>query len=355
VFGCVFSGTGEGIIVQNYSGVTVSGCVFKEVYGMICAGAGGGTYKNRNIQFTNNVVIGNGALLPTRGVQFLNVSGESNQEVEEVVIANNLFDGVRYQAVYLESLASAFTVSNNIIRNCGFNNGGTGAYAIDVNADNIGINDNQLISNSAAIYVRADAADVRIRGNYILAAGNSGVRAQGDMIDIVGNTIDTGTGYAVHLPASETYTRLRIQGNDLTGSAVAIRNDAAITIPSASAFVADNHGVTSSVALFNDNQQLVFGAAGATDSYLQWDGSELDVYSSAGINLGSSNTTTTGTIEGTGLILGEKSADPADPAEGKSIIWQSDGTGAGDDGDIMIKITAGATTKTVTLVDFSAF
>jgi len=49
----------------------------------------------------------------------------------------------------------------------------------------------------------------------------------------------------------------------------------------------------------------------------------------------------------------ELSADPTNPAEGQSVIWQSDGTGSGDDGDIMMKITAGATTKTVTLVDFS--
>ena len=53
------------------------------------------------------------------------------------------------------------------------------------------------------------------------------------------------------------------------------------------------------------------------------------------------------------LHLQEQSADPADPPEGMSIIWQSDGTGAGDDGDILMKITAGGSTKTATLVDFS--
>lgn len=53
--------------------------------------------------------------------------------------------------------------------------------------------------------------------------------------------------------------------------------------------------------------------------------------------------------------LFELSADPANPGEGKSVIWQSDGTGAGDDGDIMVKITAGGVTKTITLIDFSAF
>lgn len=53
------------------------------------------------------------------------------------------------------------------------------------------------------------------------------------------------------------------------------------------------------------------------------------------------------------LNLVELSADPSDPAEGCSVIWQSDGTGTGDDGDIMIKITAGGVTKITTLVDFS--
>jgi hypothetical protein len=52
--------------------------------------------------------------------------------------------------------------------------------------------------------------------------------------------------------------------------------------------------------------------------------------------------------------LTERSEDPVNPAEGHSIIWQSDGTDAGDDGDILIKITAGGVTKTATLVDFSA-
>ena len=51
--------------------------------------------------------------------------------------------------------------------------------------------------------------------------------------------------------------------------------------------------------------------------------------------------------------LSELSADPSDPAEGNSIMWQSNGTGSGDDGDIMMKITAGGTTKTTTIVDFS--
>lgn len=62
------------------------------------------------------------------------------------------------------------------------------------------------------------------------------------------------------------------------------------------------------------------------------------------------------TAESLGLL--ELAADPDDPDGGKSVIWMSDGTGAGDAGDIMMKISSPAgsavATKTATLVDFSA-
>lgn len=50
----------------------------------------------------------------------------------------------------------------------------------------------------------------------------------------------------------------------------------------------------------------------------------------------------------------ELSADPDDPEDGSYAVWLSDGLGSGDAGDVMVKITSGGTTKTVTLVDFSA-
>ena len=54
------------------------------------------------------------------------------------------------------------------------------------------------------------------------------------------------------------------------------------------------------------------------------------------------------------MELNEQSVDPDDPQDGQTVVWMSDGTGSGDAGDIMMKITSGSTTKTVTLVDFSA-
>jgi len=55
------------------------------------------------------------------------------------------------------------------------------------------------------------------------------------------------------------------------------------------------------------------------------------------------------------IEMEELSADPPDPLEGRTVIWQSDGVGSGDDGDVIVKITAGGVTKTITLIDFSAF
>ena len=54
-----------------------------------------------------------------------------------------------------------------------------------------------------------------------------------------------------------------------------------------------------------------------------------------------------------GVEFTERSSDPSDPSEGSFALWMSDGTASGDDGDIMVKITAGGVTKTATLVDFS--
>lgn len=46
--------------------------------------------------------------------------------------------------------------------------------------------------------------------------------------------------------------------------------------------------------------------------------------------------------------------DPRDPEPGETTIWQSDGTGSGGDGDVMVKVTdSNGTTKTGTLFDFS--
>jgi hypothetical protein len=53
------------------------------------------------------------------------------------------------------------------------------------------------------------------------------------------------------------------------------------------------------------------------------------------------------------LTLLERSSDPTEPSEGQTVIWMSDGTGKGDDGDVMIASKAGGTTNYGTLFDHS--
>jgi hypothetical protein len=53
------------------------------------------------------------------------------------------------------------------------------------------------------------------------------------------------------------------------------------------------------------------------------------------------------------FIIKELSNEPGDPEEGHAVIWMSDGTGIGDKGDIIIKITSEGVTRTATIVDYS--
>ncbi|MDB2620183.1 hypothetical protein N9X87_00090 [bacterium] len=55
-------------------------------------------------------------------------------------------------------------------------------------------------------------------------------------------------------------------------------------------------------------------------------------------------------------VLGivERSSDPDKPADGESIAWMSDGTGLGDDGDLIVSATVGSTTKYSIIFDYSA-
>ena len=54
------------------------------------------------------------------------------------------------------------------------------------------------------------------------------------------------------------------------------------------------------------------------------------------------------------IRLLERTSDPAKPAEGNMIVWLSNGTGLGDDGDVIISSTAGGVTNYAILFDHSA-
>lgn len=50
----------------------------------------------------------------------------------------------------------------------------------------------------------------------------------------------------------------------------------------------------------------------------------------------------------------ERSADPDEPEEGVCVIWMSDGTEKGNDGDVLIASKTGGVTRYATLFDHSA-
>ena len=49
------------------------------------------------------------------------------------------------------------------------------------------------------------------------------------------------------------------------------------------------------------------------------------------------------------LNLSAISYDPVDPQNGRAVIWLSDGTATGGNGDVLIKVSAGGVTKTAYL------
>lgn len=117
--------------------------------------------------------------------------------------------------------------------------------------------------------------------------------------------------------------------------------------------VASDAGLT--IANAGTDGDVNFNLSGATDGDFSVNSSDLFVDSSIGIvGIGTASPTTTLDVNGP-ITFHEQSSDPNNPAEGSAVIWMSNGVGSGDDGDIMVKITAGATTKTITLIDFSAF
>lgn len=60
-------------------------------------------------------------------------------------------------------------------------------------------------------------------------------------------------------------------------------------------------------------------------------------------------------IQGQGeLAFLERSTDPSSPAEGNCVIWLSDGSGLGGDGDLMVASTATGTTRYGTIFNHSA-
>lgn len=114
------------------------------------------------------------------------------------------------------------------------------------------------------------------------------------------------------------------------------------------------HGSIKPVAITNNaDGSLRFLTADETGegAALTWD-DRMIVLNSGNVGMGTISPNYELQVNGSISSL-EKSADPTEPAEGEMVIWMSDGTGKGDDGDVMVASKAGGTTNYGTLFDHS--
>ena len=72
-----------------------------------------------------------------------------------------------------------------------------------------------------------------------------------------------------------------------------------------------------------------------------------DVYITSGLRIGDATTAP----EDNTIEIEERNSTPGDPAEGNGILWLSDGTTVGNDGDLILTRTAGAVTGSVVLAE----
>lgn len=49
------------------------------------------------------------------------------------------------------------------------------------------------------------------------------------------------------------------------------------------------------------------------------------------------------------LLFRQQASDPPDPPEGLAVMWMADGTGTGNAGDLLYKVTQGGVTQSGTL------
>jgi len=111
-------------------------------------------------------------------------------------------------------------------------------------------------------------------------------------------------------------------------------------------------GIDNQTTGTNNTNLLIGQSAVPTGNFGIYNSSAYDNYFAGNMGIGTITPATRLDVSGA-YTQRPLATDPADPANGNSVQWVSDGTGSGDVGDVMMKITVGATTKLITLIDYS--
>jgi hypothetical protein len=117
----------------------------------------------------------------------------------------------------------------------------------------------------------------------------------------------------------------------------------------------DSSGVTNGQLLIGNSTGNVFGLAAitGTSNQITVTNGASSITLSAPQDLAAASDPTFDNLTVDTVIFSEQSSNPDEPTEGKAVIWMSDGTGFGYDGDVMIASTAGGVAKYGTLFDHS--
>jgi len=298
----------------------------------------------------NNTTGGFNSAVGTFALQ-LNTTGGNNSAVGTFALQNNTTGGSN-SAVGVSALLSNITGSfNSAVGLSALRNNTTGGFnsAVGVNAlRRIAGSNNVAVGFESGIAISRGVATLgTIVGGSLYTDGTYNnvnlTRASGSTFDVFPTANITVSGGAV------TAVTLVTGGSGFQATNTVLTATAASIGGTGSGFTVAVATLTGAVS--SDNTLLGYQAANT-----QTEGSG-NIAIGSGVQLDSltgSDQINVGTRYFHDRIrLLERSSDPAKPAEGNVVLWMSDGTGLGDDGDVLIGSTAGGVTNYAILFDHS--
>ena len=180
----------------------------------------------------------------------------------------------------------------------------------------------------------AGAGDVKLDANGIAVAAST-VYANLNAYKFLDSSANLTSAFQSYVDATKNYSRLSMPGIAGKLSSFAVE----VTSPTGEA------GATVGLHAATQNQSASMILAGDETNGLDYVRFDTDRFHIWGGGLVISDTATAAFIPGQNTInVQERSSDPTDPVEGNGILWLSNGTGTGNDGDLIFERTAGGVT-----------